>query len=110
MLIPVIGSTIQKKEYVYKISDPGRSANTLCLVGFNSDSQNRSLITSTNIICLKTIATKTNMMLKAVHILKNQDHEAPDPESSMLPDGFDVCIICDIGNDDPVLWPEEECM
>lgn len=63
LLTPVIGATIQKKEHVHKISYSCGSAKTIGLLRIDTDSKNRSLITSTNITCLKTIAIRAKVTL-----------------------------------------------
>ena len=56
------GALIQKKEHVNKISHPRSSAKTTCLDGVVTEINIRSLIISTNTICLKTIPTKAKVI------------------------------------------------
>ena len=77
-LILVIGAALQEKEYVYKIPHSDRSAEILCLTGINTDSRDRSLSTSTNIICSKMTPSRIQVKPGTVRRRNSREHEVPD--------------------------------
>ncbi len=95
MLTLIVGAAIQKEEHVHKISYPCRSSKTLCLNVIDADGKNRSLITSMNIIYLKTIAIRAKAMLNRMCLLDPQINDRPR-ELRISPVGFDACTKCKI--------------